>query len=74
MAQLKIYHPNWRAWIVVPAQHQRRCSICKDPMTLDHYHYQTETVVSLKYLCNKKDHARIKIVIACVDKKGGFSC
>jgi hypothetical protein len=74
MKKLKIYHPNWCTWIEVPARHQRRCDVCKQVMTLDGYHYNTETVVSLRYLCQKRDHARIKLVVTTLDKKEGFLC
>jgi len=66
--KLFIHNPVKGMDYAVPLHLQRLCSQCLKPMPLDYYHWQSETEVTIVYLCAHKDTGRYKIVKAQLNR------
>lgn len=69
-----IKNPHTGKVIELPNSVLRLCAQCLEPMPLDYVRWDSETDVTLMYLCQHKETSRYKTVRAKVDKKGRLSC
>jgi len=69
-----IKNPHNGKTLALPNSVLRLCAQCLEPMPLDYVRWDSETEVTLMYLCQHKGTSRYKTVRATVDKKGRLSC
>ena len=65
-----IINPHNNVRIYLPPHLLRLCGQCLNPMPVNYYRWNSETEVTIMFLCSHKGTSRFKRVDAKLDKKG----